>query len=174
MSQRKDFFGLRYPDLTPVYLDRFGVEFQIDGMLVSGKDKKSILLLLSDSDFLKTPISDGVLTNNMNIVQPTVDEWKDILKYSDDPQHFETDSTGVVKAIHRKCMRAIAQDVAWRVYRKAGFKCEYCQAERPLTIDHYVPVESGGTDEEFNLKAACRACNKRKANMSPEEWEGIR
>lgn len=163
MTQRKDFFGLRYPNHEPIYLDRLGVEFQIVGMLVSGKEGKNILIVLPE-------------TKNASLsalVKPSTDEWIQILKQTDDPEYFETDSSGAVKAIHRKCMRQIAYDIQWQIYRRAGFKCEYCGESRPLTIDHYNPVELGGTDELDNLKAACRPCNRRKGNMPPKEWEEI-
>jgi len=163
---RKDFFGLRYPNHEPIYLDRFGIEFQISGMIVTGKDNKSIVMML--------PGGYGIHSLS-TIVKPTVDEWIQLLKQMDDPEYYETSPDGkIVKAIHRKNMRQIAYDIQWQVYRRVGFKCEYCGGERPLTIDHYVPVELGGTDELSNLKAACRSCNKRKGNMSPDEWEKLR
>jgi hypothetical protein len=165
MSERKGFFGLRYPDLKPIYFDRFGVEFQISGGVWRGRDGKTLILMLPGEE---------VPLDNHQIVILTKDEWLDVLKYSDMPEYFEADDTGVVKAIHRKLTRVIAETVAWNVYRRAGFKCEYCGAEGPLTMDHYVPVELGGTDEESNLKAACRRCNKNKGNLSPEAWEARR
>ena len=161
MPKRKDFFGLRYPNHEPIYLDRLGTEFQISGMLVTGKGDKEIILTLP-----------GIGSSpNPQWIYPTKDEWIQILKQLDDPEHFETDSSGAVKAIHRKSQRQIASQVQWEVFRRANFKCEYCGQERPLTMDHYNPVELGGTDEMENLKAACRPCNKRKGNMPPEEWE---
>ena len=162
MADRKDFFGLRYPNHEPVYLDRFGVEFQVSGMLVTGKDGMNILVLLPDSN------SGGDVT----MAKPNGDEWIQLLKQTDDPEYYETDPSGkIVKAIHRKNMRQIAYNIQWQVYRRANFRCEYCGFDRPLTIDHYLPVELGGTDELDNLKASCRPCNQEKGNMDPKEWE---
>jgi hypothetical protein len=161
-GSRKDFFGLRYPNHEPVYLDRFGVEFQISGMWVTGKDNVQILIVTPSVPFIR---------NEYQVVTPTLDEWIEILKQTDDPEYYETSPDGkIVKAIHRKCQRQIAQQVQWNVYRKAGFKCGYCLNERPLTMDHKIPVELGGTDEESNLEAACHPCNKDKANMPWEQW----
>ncbi len=37
------------------------------------------------------------------------------------------------------------------------------------TIDHVLPRSRGGTDDPENLVTACRPCNTRKANRTPEE-----
>lgn len=162
-SVRKQFYGLRYPDLEPIYLDRLGVEFQIAGVILQGKRQREIILMLPGYK-LQDPFGH-------TIEYPSLDDWFSILKYTDNPQHFELDSSGkVVKAIHRKSQRAIGQEVQWKVYRRAGFKCEYDYAERALTVDHKIPVELGGTDEDSNLAACCKSCNQTKANMSWEDW----
>lgn len=172
-NKRKDFFGLRYPNLEPIYLDRFGIEFQISGMLVAGKDDKRILILLPGQELHGRKYI-NFAEYILDIVQPSRDEWIQILKQADDPEYYETSPDGkIVKAIHRKCQRQIGYEVQWEVYRKAGFKCEYCHNERPLSIDHKQPVELGGTDEESNLAAACRPCNREKGNMPYEEWVKI-
>jgi hypothetical protein len=49
--------------------------------------------------------------------------------------------------------------------------CAYCaQRFRPgqLDLEHIVPRSKGGTDTWTNLVAACKACNNRKANRTPE------
>ncbi len=165
MAKRKDFFGLRYPNHEPVYLDRLGSEFQISGIFLNGKYDLKMVILLPDENM-------GFTSSQIKVVDPNRDEWIQILKQLDDPEHFETSPDGkTVKAIHRKSQRQIAYQVQWQVYRFAEFKCEYCGEMRPLTIDHKIPVELGGTDEISNLAAACRPCNKRKGNMPWEEWE---
>jgi HNH endonuclease len=49
--------------------------------------------------------------------------------------------------------------------------CAYC-AQRfrfdELDMEHIVPSSKGGTDSWMNLVAACKACNRRKANRTPE------
>jgi 5-methylcytosine-specific restriction endonuclease McrA len=58
-----------------------------------------------------------------------------------------------------------------------GASCAYCG--RPagtgepfsrLTIDHVIPVSRGGTDALTNLRVACRACNRAKADQMPEDF----
>lgn len=56
------------------------------------------------------------------------------------------------------------------------FRCVYCtrsRCEHPglrLTIDHYQPVEAGGSNEPSNLHAACIQCNSQKQGKLPRDW----
>jgi 5-methylcytosine-specific restriction endonuclease McrA len=52
------------------------------------------------------------------------------------------------------------------------FTCQYCAeilSERSLTIDHIVPKSKGGSSKWENLVAACKRCNTKKADKTPEE-----
>lgn len=53
-------------------------------------------------------------------------------------------------------------------------KCAYCK--RPLTdatrtIDHIIPKSQGGTNKLKNICLACKACNGKKGNRTPEQWK---
>lgn len=49
-------------------------------------------------------------------------------------------------------------------------RCCYCDEEDiPLEIEHIKPKSRGGTDTWNNLTLACRECNERKNNKTPEE-----
>ena len=50
--------------------------------------------------------------------------------------------------------------------------CAYCGKRfllRDLSRDHVLPVSMGGRDRWTNVVTACRACNTRKGNRSPEQ-----
>lgn len=58
-------------------------------------------------------------------------------------------------------------------------RCFYCQKlmhqERYLdslraTLDHVIPRSKGGPNDETNLVAACHSCNKRKGDLSEQEF----
>ena len=55
------------------------------------------------------------------------------------------------------------------VFKRDGFKCQYCGTKRELTIDHLIPKAKGGTTSWNNLVTACKKCNSLKGNYSPEE-----
>ena len=60
-------------------------------------------------------------------------------------------------------------------------RCFYCSTEishyskraTSCDIDHRVPKSRGGSDDESNLVAACRACNRGKCDRSEAEWRAI-
>lgn len=53
-----------------------------------------------------------------------------------------------------------------------AYTCQYC-ADKPgqaaLTVDHVVPRSRGGEHSWTNLVTACKRCNQRKGNQTPEE-----
>lgn len=58
------------------------------------------------------------------------------------------------------------------VLTRDGFRCQYCgeafQA-RDLTFDHVVPRSRGGRTSWTNIVTACRPCNGKKGNRTPEQ-----
>jgi hypothetical protein len=58
------------------------------------------------------------------------------------------------------------------LFRRDQFLCMYCGGEFPvdnLSRDHILPVSRSGTDSWTNVVTACKRCNHRKANQTPEE-----
>ncbi len=49
------------------------------------------------------------------------------------------------------------------------FTCQYCSSLKgPLTIDHVKPKVHGGLDVWENLVTACKPCNQKKGDRTPE------
>ncbi|MEL6535161.1 MAG: HNH endonuclease [Bacteroidota bacterium] len=57
------------------------------------------------------------------------------------------------------------------VFRRDNFECQYCGATKDLTLDHVIPRSRGGKSTWKNLVTACRRCNARKGNQSPEKMD---
>ena len=58
------------------------------------------------------------------------------------------------------------------VFVRDAFRCQYCGVRVTLaagTRDHVIPRCRGGADTLTNVVAACKACNSRKADRTPEE-----
>jgi 5-methylcytosine-specific restriction endonuclease McrA len=58
------------------------------------------------------------------------------------------------------------------VYKRDHYTCQYCGAQpgsEELTIDHVLPRSQGGTSSWENCVLACVACNKRKADRTPQQ-----
>ena len=57
----------------------------------------------------------------------------------------------------------------WKILERDKFTCQYCGQKAPnvlLEVDHVIPVENGGTDDESNLITACWACNRGKNSLA--------
>jgi len=57
------------------------------------------------------------------------------------------------------------------VYIRDNFTCQYCGERfsgKHLTLDHVIPASKRGPKSWTNVVAACRTCNQRKANRTPD------
>lgn len=68
--------------------------------------------------------------------------------------------------------RSVTDEQTWQLILETfSNQCAYCGNKNvPLTIDHWVPVTRGGTNDPWNLIPACRACNASKGDKTPSEW----
>lgn len=56
------------------------------------------------------------------------------------------------------------------VLEAADYTCFYCSQKCVpglMEIDHYIPLDLGGSTEVENLRASCKPCNARKRNRMP-------
>jgi len=55
------------------------------------------------------------------------------------------------------------------IFKRDGYCCQYCGKVDELTLDHVVPKSRGGKSNWDNLTTACKRCNSRKGDFTPEE-----
>ena len=88
-----------------------------------------------------------------------------------DPYFSFTDERALKK--ERAKARQLRGSQWWKRKRASGI-CHYCGESFPpkeLTMDHVIPIARGGRSEKFNLVPCCKACNTKKKQMLPAEWE---
>lgn len=83
------------------------------------------------------------------------------------------------RAKMQKCTpqrRQIPKEIFVAVLCRDRFSCRYCAMELVVwagpnmaTMDHVLPVAQGGAATVENLVAACKPCNARKGNNTPEQ-----
>ena len=57
------------------------------------------------------------------------------------------------------------------VLKRDNLQCQYCGDRMPskdLTLDHVIPRSQGGKTEWTNMVAACKLCNLKKSDRTPE------
>jgi len=65
-----------------------------------------------------------------------------------------------------------AQFSRFNVYIRDNWTCQYCSKKKPtkeLTFDHVLPRSQGGLTNWTNIVTACRPCNSKKDNNTPEQ-----
>jgi hypothetical protein len=58
------------------------------------------------------------------------------------------------------------------IFTRDGYRCMYCghrKGGNELELEHVIPKSRGGKKSWENLVAACRKCNSRKNDRTPEE-----
>jgi len=55
------------------------------------------------------------------------------------------------------------------IFKRDNHECQYCGTRKELTIDHVMPRARGGKDSWTNLVTACKKCNAKKGDYTPEE-----
>lgn len=63
--------------------------------------------------------------------------------------------------------KSLSKKTRFEVFKRDGFKCQYCGASAPdviLHVDHIDPISKDGADEMVNYITACQACNAGKSD----------
>ena len=157
MSSGDRFYQLQLKDRPAVWGD-IGSNVRILGLVVGGCGSSTVLLLPGT----------GTLSYDGDH-ELTEQEWNDFICRSDDPEIL----IGNAKVFHRKLRYEISGAIQQKIWAADTFKCMYCGAtmgKSSMTVDHFDPLELGGANDESNYLTACRACNKKKSNMSAEDW----
>jgi 5-methylcytosine-specific restriction endonuclease McrA len=55
------------------------------------------------------------------------------------------------------------------IFKRDNNECQYCGTRKDLTIDHVIPRAKGGKDTWINLVTACKKCNAKKGESTPED-----
>jgi len=162
MSSGDRFYLLEFRN-RPVLKGDIGSLLKIDGLVVSGNNARALLLLPSadegwasgEGDYTAMPLNE--------------EEWSDYIQRSDVPEVL----VGNAKVFHRKARYEISGAVQQKIWVADGLKCMYCDKKMgdvQLTIDHFIPLELGGQNNDKNYLSACRRCNKDKGSEDPKEF----
>jgi len=70
----------------------------------------------------------------------------------------------------------ISGSIRYEVLKRARGRCECCgisKDERPLDVDHIVPVSKRGKNDITNYQALCWLCNANKGNRDRTDFRGV-
>jgi len=69
----------------------------------------------------------------------------------------------------------ISGSIRYRILTRARFRCELCgisAEDKALEVDHIVPRNKEGSDDESNLQALCYSCNAMKRDTDSTDFRG--
>ena len=55
------------------------------------------------------------------------------------------------------------------IFKRDNNQCQYCGVSQDLTLDHLIPRSKGGKSSWNNLVSACKKCNAKKGDYTPEQ-----
>jgi diadenosine tetraphosphate (Ap4A) HIT family hydrolase/5-methylcytosine-specific restriction endonuclease McrA len=99
----------------------------------------------------------------IELCQSKVDEY--VAKRGDKIWEHRTKSSGDIPGTSR-----------YNIFKRAKFRCELCgiSAEvKALEVDHIVPRNNGGSDDESNLQSLCYSCNATKRDRDDTDFRGV-
>ena len=65
--------------------------------------------------------------------------------------------------------KAISDRKRRKIFERDAYRCRYCESHIDLVLDHVIPHIRTQDDSEDNLVTACRVCNSKKQDRTPEE-----
>ncbi len=148
--------------MTNIDLKEVGFNIQMAGMLLADRDKMYVVTF---------PYEGIHETKDLEIIVPTVKEFKDLIKQMDIQELVLHGDDKNRKTVLRKSQRQIGQGVTWEVFARDNYTCRYCGITgKPMTFDHIKLWEDEGDDTVENGVCSCRKCNKTRGNMDYAEW----
>ena len=79
-------------------------------------------------------------------------------------------------AHRRKSTGYVPGTARYEILKQAKFRCELCGIsadEKALEVDHILPRNLGGSDEQHNLQALCYSCNATKRDRDDTDFRGM-
>jgi hypothetical protein len=73
--------------------------------------------------------------------------------------------------------KAISKRTRFDVFKRDGFKCQYCGAMAPdvlLVVDHIQPVSKDGAHDLMNFVTACEPCNAGKSDKTLDDSSAVK
>lgn len=73
--------------------------------------------------------------------------------------------------------KAISKKTRFEVFKRDGFKCQYCGAMAPdvlLVVDHIQPVSKDGAHDILNFVTSCDPCNSGKGDRTLDDASAVK
>jgi 5-methylcytosine-specific restriction endonuclease McrA len=123
-------------------------------------------------EFLRDHLGEWVHNQELRRVSGLNDAPRTIRLLKQEGWQIEVRGNGYVRLTSLKTKEArgrragVSQRLRYLILHRDGFRCKACGRGSDdgvkLTIDHIIPVDWGGGNEELNLQTLCMECNEGK------------
>ncbi len=165
----KRFYQLTYKNTgQSIFFEDAGNKIKIAGLLLEGMGTH--VLVIAPGGTIPERMNMGM---NVETTQPTLEKWCELIRQTDDPVYFDETQDSMIKAVHRKMRMSVSGAVQQKIWVRDSLQCLLCgrkMGDVQLSIDHWIPLELGGVNNETNYISACRKCNKRKGSEHPKDY----
>ncbi len=179
MSKKRRFYQLTYKHTnTPIFFEDMGNTLKISGILLEGMGSQILVIAPTGTvppehtvEFRGAKVLAGF--QQLSVIKPTLEEWSELLRQTDDSVYFTENAETHIKSVHRKQRMAISGAIQQQIWARDDFTCVFClrrMGDVPMTVDHFVPLELDGLNNQENYISCCRRCNKDKGNMPAHEY----
>jgi len=107
----------------------------------------------------------------------TSEQVQELIELLDNKLSEEVNARGDEFWKHRATDREeISGSVRYEVLKRAKGRCECCgvsKEDRPLDVDHIIPVSKKGKNEISNYQALCWLCNTNKGNRDKTDFRNL-
>jgi CRISPR/Cas system Type II protein with McrA/HNH and RuvC-like nuclease domain len=103
--------------------------------------------------------------NNVIKGKAVIEEYHEDRMFADYPVPIKIRNTRYIKMTWREGVPKWSKK---RLFARDNHKCCYCLGEAK-TVDHVYPKSMGGQFTWDNTVAACKKCNGKKGNRTPEQ-----
>jgi 5-methylcytosine-specific restriction endonuclease McrA len=107
----------------------------------------------------------------------TSEQVQELIELLDSKLSEEVNARGDEFWKHRATDREeISGSVRYEVLKRAKGRCECCgvsKEDRPLDVDHIIPVSKKGKNDISNYQALCWLCNTNKGNRDKTDFRNL-
>ncbi len=123
------------------------------------------------------PADDRLLAAAIGIPMAVLADYREVLcrgwwQASDGRLYHDTLVDRVVEMMSKRRSdadrQAVKRNAASAMIARDG-ACVYCGTTEGLTVDHLLSKKAGGDSDPLNLAAACKPCNSKKKERTPEQ-----
>lgn len=118
----------------------------------------------------------AVVKLNIDFKKLTLNDKAEIKKLCEQKIQNYVSKKGLSIWDYRLVDGAVNDNLRLRVLKESGGKCSICGIsvkERPMDIDHIIPLSRGGKTIYENLQALCTKCNRTKKNLDTIDYRNF-